>query len=181
MKFLLNHLRIARKLALMSALFVIPMAAMLFFMVKNINDGFIDFARQELRGNEYQRPLEELLDTVQRHQLVSQRLAEGDASMAIQAAQLQAQVDRNFEALDAADALHGAALEFTSDGLGKLGRENAKPSAVRRKWSDLKARVSTLPAAESAKQGRRKANGHVLKAQDQCVKRVRIPILRMDH
>ena len=37
------------------------------------------------------------------------------------------------------------------------------------------------PTAESTKQRRRKANGHVLKAQDQCVKRVRIPILRMDH
>ncbi len=152
MKFLLNHLRIARKLALMSALFVIPMATMLFFMVKNINEGFIDFARQELRGHEYQRPLEELLDTVQRHQLVGQRLADGDLSLASQAAQLQAQVDRNFEALETMDALHGVALEFTADALGKLGRENAKPSAVRRKWTDLKGRVSTLSVAESAKQ-----------------------------
>ena len=152
MKFLLNRIRIPTKLALMSALFVLPMAVMLSFMVKNINDGFIDFARLELRGNEYQRPLEELLDTVQRHQLVVQRMADGDASLASQATQLQAQVDRNFEVLDAADALHGAALEFTSDGLGKLGRENAKPSAARRKWTELKSRVSTLPAAESAKQ-----------------------------
>ena len=150
MKFLLNRIRIPTKLALMSALFVLPMGVMLSFMVKNINDSFIDFARQELRGNEYQRPLEELLDTVQRHQLVVQRMQDGDVSLASQAAQLSVQVDRNFDVLDAVDALHGAALEFTSDGLGKLGRESAKPSAVRRKWTELKSRVSTLPAAESA-------------------------------
>ena len=61
--------RIGTKLALMSALFVIPMGVMLSFMVDNLNKTVIDFARQELRGNEYQRPLEDILDAVQRHQL----------------------------------------------------------------------------------------------------------------
>ncbi len=132
MKFLLNRIRIPTKLALMSALFVLPMGVMLSFMVKNINDSFIDFARQELRGNEYQRPLEELLDTVQRHQLVVQRMQDGDVSLASQAAQLSVQVDRNFDVLDAVDALHGAALEFTSDGLGKpaVRAQSPPPSAA---------------------------------------------------
>ena len=152
MKFLLNHLRISRKLALMSALFVLPMGVMLFHMVQNLNESVIDFARLELRGNEYQRPLEDLLDTVQRHQLAAQRTAEGDSAFASQAAQLQTQVDRHFEALAAVNLKHGVALEFTDEGLGKLGRENAKASSAKSKWQDLKARVATLSAAESAKQ-----------------------------
>ena len=152
MKYLLNHLRISRKLALMSALFVLPMSAMLTFMVKNLNETVIEFARLELRGNEYQRPLEEILDVVQRHQLAAQRVADGDSSLTSQVTQLQAQVDRAFEMLDAADARHGAALEFTADALRKLGREGAKPAALRSKWQDLKARVASLPVAESIKQ-----------------------------
>ena len=152
MKYLLNHLRISRKLALMSALFVLPMSAMLTFMVKNLNETVIEFARLELRGNEYQRPLEEILDVVQRHQLAAQRVADGDSSLTSQVTQLQAQVDRAFEMLDAADARHGAALEFTADALRKLGRESAKPTALRSKWQDLKARVASLPVAESIKQ-----------------------------
>ncbi len=151
MKSLLNHLRISRKLALMSALFVLPMGVMLFHMVQNLNESVIDFARLELRGNEYQRPLEDLLDTVQRHQLAALRTAEGDSAFANQAAQLQAQVDRHFEALTAVNLKHGAALAFTEEGLGNLGRESAK-AAAKSKWQELKARVSTLPAAEAAKQ-----------------------------
>ncbi len=149
---LVNNRQIGTKLGIIATLFVIPMGVMLSHMVDNINDGFIDFARQELRGNEYQRPLEELLDTVQRHQLAAMRAADGDASFTGQLPQLQAQVDRSFEALEAVDARLGTILKFTTDELGRLGRENAKPSAVRRKWTDLKARVLTLPGAESAKQ-----------------------------
>lgn len=152
LRFCIHDRRIGIKLGIIAALFVIPMGEMLRHMVNNINDGFIDFARQELRGNEYQRPLEELLDTVQRHQLAAMRAADGDASAGNEVTRLQAQVDRNFEALEAVDARLGVTLKFTVDELGRLGRENAKPSAVRRKWSDLKSRVSSLSAAESAKQ-----------------------------
>ncbi len=152
MKSLLNRLRIAPKLQLMAALFVLPMGGMLFYMVQNINETVIDFARQELLGNQYQRPLEELLDTVQRHQLAAQRVADGDNSFVSQVMQLQAQVDRGFDALAAVNTSHGTALEFTDEGLGKLGRESAKPSAARPKWQTLKAAGLSLSPAESAKQ-----------------------------
>ena len=148
----LETIRVSRKLLLIALMFIAPMGAMLYYMVDNLNESIIDFARHELRGNEYQRPLEELLDTVQRHQLAAQRVADGDVELAGEITQLQGKVDRNFEALDAVDTRVGAALEFTPEGLSKLGRENAKPSAARRKWTDLKGRLSTLSAAESSKQ-----------------------------
>lgn len=148
----LEVIRVSRKLLLISLMFVAPMGAMLYYMVDNLNDSVINFARQELRGNEFQRPLEELLDTVQRHQLAAQRVADGDNSLVSQVAQLQSAVDRALDALDSADARHGAVLEFTTEALGKLGRESAKPTAMRRKWADLKGRVATLPVAESVRQ-----------------------------
>jgi methyl-accepting chemotaxis protein len=152
MKFLLNRLPIWAKLALMSSVFVLPMGYMLSYMVENLTETKIEFARQELRGNEYQRPLEELLDAVQGHQLAQMRAADSDSAFANRAMQLQAQVDRNFEALAVVNTKHGAALEFTDEVLSKLGRESAKASAVKAKWQDLKARASTLSAADSAKQ-----------------------------
>ncbi len=143
--------RIGTKLALMSAFFVIPMGVMLSFMVDNLNKNVIEFARQELRGNEYQRPLEDILDAAQRHQLAVMRVADGDVTFTSQVAQFAALTDRAFDALDAVDARLGAALEFTADSLRKAKRPDANAAAVRRKWQDLKASATTLPAAEAAK------------------------------
>ena len=145
------HRRIGIKLGIIAVLFVIPMGVMLYHMVDNINESVIDFARQELRGNEYQRPLEELLDTVQRHQLAVQRVADGDATFERQRAQLEGQVDSALKVLDATDARHGAALDFTDAALRSAKRPDAKAAAVSRKWSDLKSRATTLPTAESAR------------------------------
>ncbi len=153
MKFLLSlitHRRIGTKLALIAALFIIPMGVMLTFMIHNLNKNVIDFARQELRGNEYQRPLEDILDAVTRHQLAVMRVTDGDVSFAGQVSQQASQADRAFDALDAVDARLGVALEFTAEGLGKLGRGHARASAIRLKWNDLKSRAATLAPAESA-------------------------------
>ncbi len=155
MKFLLSLItnrRIGTKLFLIALLFVIPMGVMLYHMVDNINDSVIEFARQELRGNEYQRPLEDVLEAVQLHQLAVSRVADGESSFLGQISQHAGRVDRAFEALEAVDARLGTALEFTADALRKVKREDANAAAVRRKWQDLKARAATLPAAESARQ-----------------------------
>ncbi|MBI3878152.1 MAG: methyl-accepting chemotaxis protein, partial [Verrucomicrobia bacterium] len=151
MKNPLQSVRISTKLLLISLMFTLPMGFMLYYMVGNITST-IQFAAKELIGNKFQRPLEDLLDAVGRHQLVAQRVAGGEASLSSQLTQVQGQVDRAFEALEAADAQHGVELQFTVEGLAKRQRDSAKPSLVKRKWQDLKAHVSTLSAVESAKQ-----------------------------
>ena len=151
MKTLLASLRISRKLALIAVAFLLPLVFTAYFMVANKSEA-IRFAAQEIQGNEFQRPLEDLLEAAGRHQLFAQRVAAGESAAAGQLAQAQAQVDRAFEALDAVDAQLGVELQFTAAGLGKRQREQARPATVKRKWQDLKARLATLPAAESAKE-----------------------------
>ncbi|KAF0178865.1 MAG: chemotaxis sensory transducer protein [Limisphaerales bacterium] len=147
MKYLLNRLRIPGKLFLMAALFVLPMGVMLYFMTDNINESRIEFAEKELAGDEFQRPLEELLDSVGKHQLLVQRLAAGEAALESQMPPLEQRIDRAFDALEAVEAKHGVKLEFTAEGLSKRQRESARPGTVKRKWQDMKNRT----AADSAK------------------------------
>ncbi len=147
----LKSIRISRKLLLISLMFIAPMGCMLYFMTSNINQSYLAFAEKELAGNEFQRPLEELLDGVGRHQLVVQRISSGESALEAQLAPLQQQIDRAFETLDGVDLRHGTKLEFTPEGLSKRQRETARPGTVKRKWQELKNRASTLTAADSAK------------------------------
>ena len=130
MKTWLDSIRIPTKLFFIGMAFIVPLAVMLLLMVDNANQTMA-FAEQEIIGNEFQRPLVELLDALGSHQLVAQRFAAGDATLASQLALAQTQVDRALEALDAADAKHGATLQFTEEGLAKRQREAARPEAER--------------------------------------------------
>ena len=152
MKSLLQDIRIPTKLTFISLSFALPMAMLLFYMVDNLNKANINFADQELAGNQYQRPLEELLDFVGRHQLAAQRVHTGETGLTAQVTQIQARVDRAFDALTDADARLGVRLEFTPGGLGKRQREHANAGAVKQKWRTLKDRVASLAAPESTKQ-----------------------------
>ena len=148
---LLDHIRIPRKLLLISLMFTLPMGVMLYMMVDNINEANIHFAESELAGNEFQRPLEELLDLTGRHQLTSQRVAAGEAALASQLSALGGQLDRGFESLEAVDAKLGEKLEFTTEGLGKRQRAHLKAATVKRKWQDLKSRAGALSPEDSGK------------------------------
>ena len=57
---LLTSRRIPNKLFWISLSFSLPIAVLLYFMIAGINDD-IRFAQRELAGNEYQRPLHDLL------------------------------------------------------------------------------------------------------------------------
>src|SRR5580692_11058832 len=70
-----HNLRIAHKLALISLIFMLPDSVMLYLFITSINEN-IHFARLEQIGNEYQRPLERLLELVPQHRLLARHPAE---------------------------------------------------------------------------------------------------------
>jgi signal transduction histidine kinase/DNA-binding response OmpR family regulator len=59
----MNRLRYPQKFALISVLFVLPLALVMYLLVSEINDR-IEFAGKELRGDEYLRPLRALFEHV---------------------------------------------------------------------------------------------------------------------
>lgn len=129
MKALFKRARISHRLALISASFTLPIAVMLWLIVSGINSD-IRFARWETYGNEYQRPLAKLLETIPQHGALALRALGGDNAAKEQIAAKQAEVAAAFTALDAVQAARGEALEFTQAGLAKRKREHVQPANV---------------------------------------------------
>ena len=61
-----DRLKVSQKLMLICIFFVMPDSLMLYFFITGINAN-IRFAQLEKKGNEYQRPLEELLELIPQH------------------------------------------------------------------------------------------------------------------
>nr|WP_281172789.1 methyl-accepting chemotaxis protein [Nevskia soli] len=78
----MKNLKVWQKLVLMGAVFMVPFAVVTYKMVASINTLGVEFARQELRGLEYYRPLLVLLRDLQQHRAMA--AAGGDP--AVQAA-----------------------------------------------------------------------------------------------
>jgi PAS domain S-box-containing protein len=143
------NLKISQKLALISILFVMPDSVMLYLFITAINAN-IHFARLEQKGNEYQRPLEDLLELVPLHgQLALQALA-GDPSAFAALPAKETQIDKTFGALEEVDARIGGDLQFTDEGLAKRKRERARVTLVRAEWNYLAGHLKQLTPAECA-------------------------------
>jgi methyl-accepting chemotaxis protein len=104
---------------------------LLFLMVRGINDN-IAFAKAELRGNDYQRPLMDLLLNLPLHQIA----ARAQDKSALAAA--TARVDQAFSKLEAAQVKHGEFLGFTPAELAKRKRDHVQLANVMRRWSEIK-------------------------------------------
>ena len=73
-----HNLKVAQKLALISFVFVLPDSIMLYLFITSINET-ITFARLEQVGNEYQRPLERLLELTPQQRLDARRTPDNRA------------------------------------------------------------------------------------------------------
>jgi methyl-accepting chemotaxis protein len=148
MRDVFRGVRISRRLQLMSAAFTPPIGVMIFLIISTINKD-IQFASLELQGNEYQRPLETLLDGLSRHRLLADKAAGGDATAKAGATDAAAEVDRAFEALADVDARLGVALQFTADGLGSRKREHVRVETVRQEWKAVAGAIDAESRAAS--------------------------------
>ena len=111
-----HRLRVSQKLMLISFVFMIPDSVLLTLFLRSIN-GYIDFAQWEQYGNEYQRPLEQLLEYLPAHRLLAQREGASGNDVALQ--RVERYVDKAFVELDATDARIGKHLQFTDEGLAE--------------------------------------------------------------
>ena len=148
---LVQRIMVSHKLAIISLAFSLPIAVLLYFYVSTINAN-IQFAAQEEFGNQYQRPLEQLLDQLGRHQLLSQRQKAGLAGLDTPLRNAASDIDKAFASLEAVDRAVGRALQFTDEGLALRKREHATVAQVKGKWDDLRQGAAQLSAAESDQQ-----------------------------
>ena len=131
-----HSLKVAQKLALISFIFVLPDSIMLYLFITSINEN-IQFAKLEQVGNEYQRPLERLLDLVPQQRLDARRHARTGATPGMLARARE--IDAAFDAVEETDRRIGQQLGFTPEGLAKRQRQGCDVASVRGEWEKLRA------------------------------------------
>src|SRR5205085_7768474 len=71
-----RRLSLVVKIATVGGVFLLPIVVLLYAVVERVN-GDITFSTLEFDGNAYQRPVEQILDGVQQHQLLLSGCATG--------------------------------------------------------------------------------------------------------
>ena len=146
-----KRINVSHKLTVISLAYSLPIAVLLYFYVSTINAN-IQFGLLEEMGNQYQRPLEKLLDHLGRHQLLAMRQKGGQAGLETQLRGEADAIDKAFTALEAADKSVGTNLQFTDEGLGKRNRQQYTVAKVKRGWEDLRGGLAKFTADESDNQ-----------------------------
>jgi HAMP domain-containing protein len=117
-----RNLKIGRKLVLLGIVFSVPVAVLLFLLIKEQNIA-IDFGKNERRGVEYINPIRHLLHDIQKHQVAF-------LNGAIETPALEKQIEEDIRSIQEVDSRYGKELK-TSHGLAGLAE----------KWSTTKSLV----------------------------------------
>jgi methyl-accepting chemotaxis protein len=143
-----RNLTVARKLILLGIVFSLPVAVLLFFLVKEQNIA-IEFGSQERKGVEYINPVRHLLHDIQKHQVAFLN-GSTDASA------LEKQIEQDIRSAQEQDGRYGKELK-TTHGLAGLvekwsttkslilrSSSNAKPESINSAYDDVVGK-SILP------------------------------------
>jgi methyl-accepting chemotaxis protein len=126
------------KLWLIAISFGVPIAMMGAFLMRSLSQDIL-FARLEIDGLRYQRPLVDLLVGIPRYARLAARAASGDAGAESARHEARAQVERDLAAFEATHAELGASLGASAEALAARGLEHIQPSSVRGAWQTLAA------------------------------------------
>jgi methyl-accepting chemotaxis protein len=80
--------------------FVVPLAVVTYRMTASINTLGTEFARQELRGLEYSRPVWKLLQNLQRHRGMTAALLSGDTSFEARVGSNRTEIEHDIKKID---------------------------------------------------------------------------------
>ena len=143
-----RNLTVARKLILLGIVFSLPVAVLLFLLVKEQNIA-IEFGSQERKGVEYISPIRHLLHDIQKHQVAFLN-GSTDASA------LEKQIEQDIRSAQEQDGRYGKELK-TTHGLAGLvekwsttkslilrSSSNAKPESINSAYDDIVGK-SILP------------------------------------
>ncbi|MGH7965424.1 MAG: response regulator, partial [Candidatus Binatia bacterium] len=134
---LMSRLKYPQKFALISLLFALPLAFVMYLLISEIN-GRIRFSQAEISGNAYLRPLRNLLEHVPQARRLAYAYANGMVALRPALIIKQSEIDADLDALEANDKELGAGLK-TTDKFNVL-KENWR--FLRTKTLSLETRVS---------------------------------------
>ena len=118
------------KIVLIAVSFSLPLGVLLYLTVANINSR-ISFATKELAGTAYLRPLADVLEAVQEHELAVMTGSDCGA--------ITNRVNAGLHALKVQNAKYGSLLEFTAEGLAKRDRAHLTIPLLEAQWDGIGA------------------------------------------
>jgi signal transduction histidine kinase/DNA-binding response OmpR family regulator len=133
----MNRLKYPQKFALISLLFALPLALVMYFFVSEINER-IEFSQKEFEGDKYLRPLRRLLEDAAHSQMRAHDYTTQGPSHRPELIRKQADIDAAFQALDAVERELGATL--------KTGERYA---VLRENWKYLKDKLLQLQPGDA--------------------------------
>ena len=147
----IRQMKLWHYIVLAAVVGVLPMTGILMFVIGTSVNKDIAFGTQEIRGDAFQRPLEQLLDLFPRYQAAARKALAGDESAKAGMADLQRQIDSQLQtlAVNYSGAL-GRALKFNDAELASRKRDNARLSVVQAGWQSLKSAPLTVAAGDDA-------------------------------
>ena len=133
------NMSLFKKLLVANILYSLPVVAMVYLIAESQNTN-IDFGKQELKGNVYQRPLESLLKN-----LGALRLANLDGEALDEGF---SRIDADLEKIAQAQNLVGEDLQFTKEGLEKRGRSAVFYPKLKSRWQDFTKQSRRLSSSD---------------------------------
>lgn len=133
------NMSLFKKLLVANILYSLPVVAMVYLIAESQNTN-IDFGKQELKGNVYQRPLASLLKN-----LGALRMANNDG-VALDVG--FSQIDADLEKIAQVQNLVGEDLQFTKEGLEKRGRAAIFYPTLKSRWQDFTKQSRRLSSSD---------------------------------
>ncbi|MCX6598324.1 MAG: methyl-accepting chemotaxis protein [Acidobacteria bacterium] len=140
----MRRLTLGQNILVAGALLIVTASGALgYFIAKGFSKD-IAFAITEQYGNQYQRPLEKLLEALPQHQAAAMRMRKGDPNAQPDLTAAAAKIEHGLGELKQADAQWGEDLQFTAEGLAKRKRSHNKSSTLAEEWRSLKERLAQM-------------------------------------
>src|SRR5215813_1385261 len=133
----MNRLKYPRKFALISLLFILPLALVMYFLLSEMNDR-IDFAQKEVLGDRYLRTLRKLLEHVPQAGRLAHAYANGGVSLRPELIRKQAEIDEDLAAVAAVD-----------QNLGGILQTAGKFAVLQENWRFLKTKTLSLDMSDT--------------------------------
>jgi hypothetical protein len=144
-------LKLWQWIVLVAATGTVPLVIISAFLVHHSINQSIAFGQQEIRGNGFQRPVEQLLDLLPQYQAAARRALAGDQTGKQNLAEIQGRLDAAFDAVSANyHGKLGQALKFTDAELAARKRDEARLSVVQAEWQNLKNAPLAVAAGDEA-------------------------------
>lgn len=127
---LMNRLSYPQNFTLIGFLFAIPLTLVMYLLISEINSR-VDFFQKEIYGNQYLRPLRQLREYIPKLQLLNYQSLNYNLSNSESRTDLEAKIDKNFQA-----------LENTDRQIGNILMSSEKFNKIYQDWQNFKLRRS---------------------------------------